>query len=135
MGLFRSRKARQTTVQSVAKRSKDVYPGDWITVPFRFVEAVRVSMHTIGAQPEVSPEIRLWIAEWLRTYNAHLVMYMKEYYGPHVLPLLDQITKDVMPDDPEGLADTNLGDTENTSGEPWEHWESQFREGGDGREH
>jgi hypothetical protein len=130
MGWFRKKSPQQ--VRSVSRRNTDEYPGDWITVPFRFAEAVRVSIHTIGTQPEVPAEIRLWIAQWLQAYNSQLVMYMKEYYGPHILPLLDQITRDVMPDDPAESDDAD--DLNDLGGEPWDRWESQFEEGGgDGR--
>lgn len=95
----------------------------WITVPFRFAEAARVSIYTIGSQPEVPPAIRWWIAQWLSAYNSQLVYYMREQYGPDIFPILDRITLDVMP---EEEAHSRVPVPEEES---WEHWENQFREG------
>lgn len=102
--------SRKRTVQVVAPEEI----GELITVPFRFVEALRVSIHTIGSQKELPEDIRMWIAQWLENYNSHLVTYMKESYGPGVFPILDQITTDVMPRDEWA--------------EYWDHLERQFGE-------
>lgn len=96
------------------------YGEDWITVPFRYVEAARVSIYTIGSQPELPPAIKWWIAQWLVAYNSRLVYYMRENYGPDIFPILDSITQDVMAKDGE----QENSDTEDS----WEKWESQFRE-------
>lgn len=93
----------------------------WITVPFRFAEAARVSIHTIGSQPEIPVAIRWWIAQWLASYNSQLVCYMRENYGPDIFPLLDQITEEVMPKEEDTPA-SMVGQAE------WEKWERQFRE-------
>lgn len=101
-----------------AKASAPIVSGDvteLITVPFRFVEALRVSIHTIGNQTEVPEDIRKWIGEWLDNYNSQLVSYMRESYGPGIFPILDQITTDVMPRDEWA--------------EYWDHLERQFGEG------
>lgn len=97
------------------------HPGDWIMVPFRFAEAARVSIHTIGCQEEIPSSVRFWIAQWLAEYNYQLVAYMKEYYGPEILPVLDLITQEVSPDSDGAVA-------AEAAGAPWDRWESQFRE-------
>lgn len=103
-------------------KKKDVRPVDsdeWITVPFRFAEAARVSIHTIGVQKEVPAGVRWWIAQWLAEYNSQLVYYMRENYGPDIFPILDRITQEVMTKDESAEADSD---------DSWEKWESQFRE-------
>lgn len=109
-------------VRSVRIPREHQHPGDWIMVPFRFAEAARVSIHTIGCQEEISAPIRFWIAQWLADYNVQLVAYMKEYYGPEILPLLDRITDEVKPPGSDGESEP---DPDNA----WDHWENQFREG------
>jgi hypothetical protein len=117
MGIFKRKQSRPDPIP--ARRSataESEHPGDWITVPFRFVEAARVSIHMIAAQDQVPPEVRLWIGQWLDSYNRYLIDYMTTYYGPSIIPLLDLITNGVIPSDRiEG-------------GESWEQWERQFRE-------
>ena len=93
---------------------------DWITIPFRFAEAARVSIHTIGNQPEVPPSVRWWIGQWLTAYNSQLVYYMRENYGSDIFPILDRITREVMPQ--EEAESVNFPD------DSWEKWEEQFRE-------
>jgi hypothetical protein len=96
------------------------HPGDWITVPFRFAEAARLSIHTIGCQEDIPAPVRFWIAQWLADYNWQLVSYMKEYYGSEILPLLDKITDSVKPS----------ATVEEPEESTWDHWENQFREDG-----
>lgn len=91
---------------------------DWLTVPFRFAEAARVSMHTISRQPEVPAPVRFWIMQWLDSYNYSLVAFMKEKYGPEVLTICDRITDEVVPDDGDSMGD----------GPPWDRWERQLSE-------
>lgn len=79
--------------------SVDFSDEDWVTVPFRYAEAARVSLHTIQSNPAVPPDVRNWIGEWLGAYNSFMAGYMQETYGHAIFPLLDQITKDVMPKD------------------------------------
>jgi hypothetical protein len=96
---------------------------DWIKIPFRYGEAMRVSLHTIGLREEVPIEIRHWIAQWLMNYNTRLSTYMRETYGEGIFPILDSITRDVMPDEP------NVPPSESTSSlPPWERWEQEFEE-------
>jgi hypothetical protein len=110
------------------RKQKEIYripanagSGDeWITVPFRFAEAARVSIHTIGSQQEIPLDIRLWIAQWLAAYNEQVIDYMRENYGPDIFPILDRITCDVMPD-PVGYGVARS--------DSWEKWETEFREG------
>lgn len=102
------------------RRKKPLQDGeDWITVPFRYVEAARVSIYTIGSQPGIPPGVRWWISQWLFAYNSRLVYYMRENYGPDIFPILDSITQDVMAGDRE---------PHHTAEDSWEKWESQFRE-------
>lgn len=109
----------------LSKKKPDPYFDDesWITVPFRFAEAARVSIYTIGSQPEVPEAIRWWIAQWLASYNNQLVYYMREQYGPDVFPLLDRITRDVMPEDDNGQRVSVVPEEES-----WDRWEKQFGE-------
>lgn len=112
MALFRRKRPR---VQPI--------PGgdEWILIPFRYGEAARISLHTVGMRPEVPAEIRYWIAQWLHSYNTRLSAYMRETYGEGIFPILDQITKEVapepVPDKPEAV---DLP--------PWDRWEEQFGE-------
>jgi hypothetical protein len=92
---------------------------DWITVPFRFAEAARVSIYTIGARPDIPESVRWWIANWLANYNAHLVHHMQVAYGPDIFNHLDRITREVMPS--QDPAPSITDDT-------WDQWESQFKE-------
>jgi hypothetical protein len=121
MAWFRKR-VDATPIRSVQIPREHQHPGDWIMVPFRFAEAARVSIHTIGCQEEISDPVRYWIAQWLADYNYHLVAYMKEYYGPEILPLLDRITEEVKPPDSERQSEANGRST------AWDHWENQFKE-------
>jgi hypothetical protein len=121
MALF---KKKSVPVKSVHIPREHQYPGDWITVPFRFAEAARVSIHTIGCQEEIPAAVRYWIAQWLADYNYQLVAYMKEYYGPEILPLLDRITDEVKPPQSQEQSESEM------RGAAWDHWESQFREDG-----
>ena len=107
-------------VRSVRIPRELQHPGDWIVVPFRFAEAARVSIHTIACQEEIPEVTRYWITRWLAEYNYHLVEYMKEYYGPGILPVLDRITHEVSPG-------ADQSSPEATSA-PWDRWESQFKE-------
>jgi hypothetical protein len=93
---------------------------DWITVPFRYLESLRVSLYTVGTEPQVPLPVRWWISTWLGEYNNQLIQYMRHNYGEDIFPILDRITREVMPqpERPEG-----------TSDETWEKWESQFKEG------
>ena len=93
-----------------------------ILVPFRFAEAARISIYTIGARPELPDAIRWWIAQWLVSYNQYLVNYMQETYGPDIFPALDEITRDVMPDLEE------IDDALNHEDPAWDMWESEFKE-------
>lgn len=95
----------------------------WITVPFRFAEAARVSIYTIGNQREIPEAVRWWIHQWLTAYNSQLVSYMRENYGPDIFPILDRITFDVMPTE---SAPSPPGDGHDDS---WDKWEGQFQEG------
>jgi len=97
MAWFKKKNGGGTAVRSVQIPREHQHPGDWITVPFRFAEAARVSIHTIGCQEEIPDQVRYWISEWLADYNYQLVAYIREYYGPEILPLLDRITEEVMP--------------------------------------
>lgn len=94
---------------------------EWITVPFRFVEAARISIYTIGSRPEVPDVVRWWIAQWLVVYNQQLVTYMQQNYGPDIFAALDRITHEVTPagdeDPPEREAEPE-----------WHLWENQFEE-------
>lgn len=92
---------------------------DWITIPFSFAEAARVSLHIIGSQPEIPPALRLWIRTWLDAYNAQLVEYMRENYGNDIFPTLDRITVDVM---------TKDSGRQHVSKDSWEKWERELRE-------
>ena len=91
-----------------------------ITVPFRYAEAARVSIYTIAGQPGIPEYVREWVSQWLDVYNAHLIAYMQKNYGQEIFPLLDQITRDVMPGgkspDDSGLESS------------WDRWEKEFRE-------
>lgn len=87
---------------------------EWITVPFRYAEAVRVSLHTIQAQQHVPPDVRNWIREWLVAYNHFLAGYMQKTYGEKIFPILDEITKSVMPGEEEGVS--------------WDIWERELHE-------
>jgi hypothetical protein len=90
---------------------------EWLFVPFRFAEAARVTIHTICNQPEVPLQLRFWIQQWLDEYSYQLVAFMKENYGSGILPVLDKITEEVLPD--EAADDDNP---------PWDRWERQFTE-------
>ena len=115
----------------------DIDVDEWILVPFRFAEAARVSIYTIGSSKNLDPAMRWWIASWLAGYNAQLVDYMREKYGEDIFPLLDAITTDVMPDpqdDDEERADTVplpadklKASAQDVSDESWEQWEKQFK--------
>lgn len=70
----------------------ELLPGDWVVIPFRIMEALRVSLATVGAHPDLPEHIRVWIAEWMLSYNRTLASYMSEVYGPDVFPVLDSIT-------------------------------------------
>lgn len=96
-------------------------PEEWITVPFKYAEAARVSIYTIANQPGVPVYLQAWIAQWLASYNSQLISYMKLNYGPAIFPLLDKITRDVMP---KGSGE----DTASAPNDSWEKWERQFRE-------
>jgi hypothetical protein len=100
--------------------AKPTFDDEWITIPFRFAEAARVSIHTIGTQQEIPVAVRLWIAQWLAAYNQQVVDYMRENYGPDIFPILDRITCEVMPD-PVGYGVARS--------DSWEKWETEFREG------
>lgn len=119
------KKSEATAVRSVQIPREHQHPGDWITVPFRFAEAARVSIHTIGCQEEIPAPIRYWIAQWLADYNYQLVAYIREYYGPEILPLLDRITEEVMPPEDSEQQQSAPSGRNNTA---WDHWESQFGE-------
>jgi len=87
-------------------------PGpDEIMVPFRFAEALRVTVYTIGTSPGIPDSMRFAIAQWLAGYNSQLVYYMREQYGTGVFEALDKITDEVTPE---------------YSGPQWEKWESEF---------
>ncbi len=111
------------------RKKKEIYrapanPGlsdEWITVPFRFAEAARVSIHTIGTQEELPLAMKIWIAQWLAAYNSQVVEYMRENYGPDIFPILDRITCEVMPE-PVGYGVASSSPEECS----WEEWESQF---------
>lgn len=99
-------------------------PDEWITVPFRVAEAARVSIYTIGSRPEVPDAIRWWIAQWLTSYNSYLVDYMTKTYGDDIFPFLDQITREVMPD--EEVSEQANGEPDSAT---WALWERQLNEG------
>jgi len=124
MAWFKKKNEAGVPVKSVQIPREHQHPGDWITVPFRFAEAARVSIHTIGCQEEIPVAVRFWIARWLADYNQQLVAYMEEYYGPEILPLLDRITDEVKPPESESKAGAD------DHGAAWDHWESQFKEDG-----
>lgn len=96
---------------------------EWITVPFRYAEAARVSIYTIAKQPGVPVHLQGWISQWLASYNSQLIAYMRENYGPGVFPLLDRITRDVMPE--QGREEILYSAIPE---EFWEKWERQFKE-------
>lgn len=87
---------------------------DRIVVPFRVAEYARVSLHAIADSPQVPAEVRSWITEWLHSYNTELAILMRRCYGDEILPVLDRITTEVMPSDPQR--------------ESWELWEQEFKE-------
>lgn len=93
----------------------------WITVPFRYAEAARVSIHTIGNQPGIPVELKYWIARWLAAYNQQLISYMRSQYGSGIFPLLDEITRSVTPapSSEDGLPVDHQ--------KSWERWEQQFK--------
>jgi hypothetical protein len=102
-----------------AYRVPDPDDDSWIMVPFRFAEAARVSIHTIGSSTDIPGPIRWWISQWLTAYNSQLVFYMRENYGPDIFPILDRITADVMPGEQSAAQGSD---------DSWEKWEGQFRE-------
>ena len=122
MAWFKKKSGDPVAVRAVQIPREHQHPGDWIMVPFRFAEAARVSIHTIGCQEEIPAAVRFWIAQWLADYNYQLVAYMKEYYGPEILPLLDRITDEVKPADPEEQSEADRRESS------FDHWESQFKE-------
>lgn len=68
---------------------------DWVVVPYRVAEACRMSIYTIGAHPDLPDELRLWIAQWLVSYNGALALWFQENYGPDIFKTLEQITDTV----------------------------------------
>ena len=122
MAWFKKKSGDSASVRAVQIPREHQHPGDWIMVPFRFAEAARVSIHTIGCQEEIPAAVRFWIAQWLADYNYQLVAYMEEYYGPEILPLLDRITDEVKPEDPEGQSEADRREAS------FDHWENQFKE-------
>lgn len=80
------------------RRKKPV--GEVYVVPFRMMEAARVSLYTITQEERVPLEVRYWIAAWLNDYNRNVVQYMRMVYGEEVFDDLDKITVEVSPPDP-----------------------------------
>jgi hypothetical protein len=106
---------------------------EWITVPYRYAEAARLTIHTIAQQKEIPVEVRQWINLWLDYYNASLWQYMQNNYGPGVFMLLDQITAEVFPngapyDDDDDDTDPRVTSPE-VNQETWTKWEQQLRGG------
>jgi hypothetical protein len=102
--------------------SSEEFPlGDeWITVPFRILEAARVTIHVIGANPDVPDPVRWWIAKWLSQYNSFVAGYMKEIYGADIFPLLDRVTMDVLPNE--------YSDGSENKHPSWELWEQELND-------
>lgn len=90
----------------------------WITVPYRYVEATRLSIYTIAENTAIPVEVRDWIAQWLYGFNTELAAYMQYHYGPNIFPLLAKITSEVWPN--------GHGDVDQ---ETWTKWEQELRGG------
>ena len=104
---------------------------EWITVPFRFAEAARLSVYTIAQETGIPVGLRQWIAQWLESYNSQLIMHMRENYGPNIFPILDEITRSVMPDGAMNAGNSPVNSAEGDH-EMWSAWEQEL--GGEHRE-
>lgn len=104
---------------------------EWITVPFRYAEAARLSIYTIASEPRVPKEVQLWIKLWLDAYNQNLIEYMRENYGPKIFPLLDKITTEIWPNgDIEKKSDPKTHSSKGAvDQETWTKWEQEFQGG------
>lgn len=104
---------------------------EWITVPFRYAEAARLTVYTIAQEKQIPAEVRRWIMLWLDSYNSHLIHYMRHHYGPNVFPLLDEITSEVMPSQEADRSDDTQPLPIAVDQETWLRWEQELQ-GGNG---
>lgn len=109
----------------------DEIPGDWVVIPFRVMEALRVSLATVGAHPELPEGIRLWVADWLLRYNQSLAAYMGEVYGPDIFPILDGITAMVRSYSDQYYAKESEDKSEQDMEEFFKFVEKELSDGGD----
>mgnify|MGYP001302778150 FL=1 len=68
---------------------------DWVVVPFRMVEAARVTLHAVTAHPDIPPGVRGAIEQWLAVYEMHLSVWFENTYGPKIFEVLGAITDEV----------------------------------------
>ncbi len=99
--------------------------GDWIVVPYRILEAARLSLYTIASHPEQSDQVRWAVLQWLDSFNTHLALYFQENYGEEVFPLLEQVSKMVR--EASEAADSESATT--SFEDLFNKWEAQFDDG------
>ena len=120
--MFKRRKKQE---EPMPRQAPETMPGDWVVLPYRMMEAARLSLYTIGSHPDLPEHVRWWVANWLAEYNSHLASYFQETYGPNIFEVLEKITNMVKAASEEKATT----EAEETYEEWFNKWEEQVSGG------
>lgn len=73
--------------------SKD--PDDWLLVPYRMVEVMRISLYVLVSHGGLPDRIREQTVEWLKSYDASVAMWLHGRYGAEAFTHVEDIFNDV----------------------------------------